>query len=81
MGNDGPGRKPKVSDEEILVLFEEADDPVLKTAEIAEKLPIGRRAVYDRLRALEEAGVLKSKKTGARGAVWWYPGHTETTDS
>lgn len=59
-------------------MFEHAIDPVLKAGEVAEQLPIGRRAVYDRLRALEEEGVLKSKKTGARSTVWWYPGHTDT---
>ena len=46
--------------------------------EVAESLPIGRRAVYNRLRSLEEQGVLHSKKTGARSTVWWYPGETDT---
>jgi len=76
--DDGLGRKPTVSDEEILAVFEEASDPVLKAGEVADQLSIGRRVVYDRLRALEDEGVLKSKKTGARSAVWWYPGNTET---
>lgn len=80
MDSDGPGRKPTVSDEEILAVFENAEDPVLKAGEVADQLPIGRRAVYDRLRELEERGTLRSKKTGARSAVWWYPGHTETAD-
>ncbi|OYR56477.1 HTH domain-containing protein [Halorubrum halodurans] len=78
MGSDGPGRKPTVSDEEILTVFVNAEDPVLMADEIAESLPIGRRAVYNRLRSLEEEGVLKSKKTGARSTVWWYPGYTDT---
>jgi predicted transcriptional regulator len=46
--------------------------------EVAESLPIGRRAVYNRLRSLEDQGVLQSKKTGARSTVWWYPGYTCT---
>ena len=78
MGSDSPGRKPTVSDEEILAVFEKAEDPVLMADEVAESLPIGRRAVYNRLRSLEEQGVLKSKKTGARSTVWWYPGYTTT---
>jgi len=78
MGSDGPGRKPTVSDEEILAVFVNAEDPVLMADEIAESLPIGRRAVYNRLRSLEEEGVLNSKKTGARSTVWWYPGYTDT---
>ncbi len=78
MSSDGPGRKPEVSDEEILAVFKDAEDPVLMAEEVAEELPIGRRAVYDRLRKLESEGILKSKKTGARSSVWWYPSHTET---
>ena len=78
MGSDGPGRKPTVSDEEILAVFVNADDPVLMADEVAESLPIGRRAVYNRLRSLEDQGVLESKKTGARSTVWWYPGETST---
>ena len=78
MGSDGPGRKPTVSDEEILAVFERAEDPVLMADEVAEYLPIGRRAVYNRLRSLEEQGFLNSKKTGARSTVWWYSGYTAT---
>ena len=78
MGSDGPGRKPTVSDEEILAVFVNAEDPVLMADEVAESLPIGRRAVYNRLRSLEEQGTLKSKKTGARSIVWWYSGYTTT---
>jgi GTP-sensing pleiotropic transcriptional regulator CodY len=78
MGSDGPGRKPTVSDEEILAGFENAEDPVLIADEVAESLLIGRRAVYNRLRSLEEQGNLKSKKTGVRSTVWWYSGHTTT---
>lgn len=77
---DGPDRKPTVSDEEILAVFKNATDSVLKAGEVAEQLSIGWRAVYDRLRALEEEGLLKSKKTGARSAVWWHPGHTSTEE-
>jgi len=78
MGSDGPGRKPTVSNEEILAVFVNAEDPVLMADEVAESLPIGRRAVYNRLRSLEDQGFLQSKKTGARSTVWWYPGETST---
>mgnify|MGYP002763197637 CR=1 FL=1 len=80
MGSDGPGRKPTVTDEEILTVFIESKDPVLMADEVAESLPIGRRAVYNRLKSLDKKGVLKSKKAGARSTVWWYPGHTATQD-
>jgi len=79
MGSERPGRKPQVSDEEILSVFVAADDPVLMADEVADHLSIGRRAVYDRLRKLEDEGVLRSKKTGARSTIWWYPEHTQTS--
>lgn len=76
--SDGPGRKPTVSDEEILDLFRKSADPVLTASEIAEEIPLGRRAVFKRLRNLADQGVLESKETGSGGRVWWLPGSTET---
>ncbi|RDZ64212.1 hypothetical protein C5B90_14070 [Haloferax sp. Atlit-12N] len=80
MESNGPGRRPTVTDEEILSVFVDASDPVLMADEVAAELPIGRRGVYERLRKLEDKGVLKSKKTGARSTVWWYPGFTDTIE-
>lgn len=84
MGDDddersGPGRKPAVTDEEILGVFLNSSDPVLTATEVADELSMSRRAIFDRLRDLEDQGKLKSKKVGARGAIWWYPGYTNTT--
>lgn len=78
MASDGPGRPPEVTDDEILSTFEAADEPVLTASEIAERLPIERRGLLTRLDNLETRGFLRSKKTGGRSAVWWYPGHTST---
>lgn len=80
MMSDGPGRKPTVSDDEILSIFRDSPDPVLSAPEVAESLSISRRGVLDRLRNLEEEEILSSKKVGGRRAVWWYPGHTSTSD-
>jgi predicted ArsR family transcriptional regulator len=77
--DEGPGRKPRVLDEEILAVFREAEDPVLIASEVAEHLPIGRRGVYDRLEKLEERGAVTSKKVGGRATVWWSPGDTMTS--
>lgn len=68
-----PGRKPRVSDEEILQLFREADDPVLSTAEVTEQLPIKRSATYKRLTTLRDEGQLTGKEIGGRNTVWWIP--------
>lgn len=73
MAERGPGREPTVSDDVILNVFREAEDPVLTTAEVAEQLDIERRGTYYRLQKLVDEGVLKMKKPGGTGAVWWHP--------
>jgi len=78
--SDGPGRKPTVEDDEILAVFRNSSDPVLTATEIFEQLPLGRRGVLKRLRNLEERDILRSKEVGSGSRVWWYPGHTETSD-
>ena len=75
------GPKPRVTDEEILTIFRDADDPFLTASEVAAELPIKRRGVYDRLTRLEQEGILRSKKVGGRTTGWWYPGYTTTEES
>lgn len=64
------GRRPLVSDGEILAVFEAADEPVLTTANVADQLAIGHRATLNRLDALRDDGLLESKAVGS-GRVWW----------
>jgi biotin operon repressor len=72
MGDDTtPGRKPRVTDDEILQLFRDTDDPVLSTAEVTEQLSIKRSATYKRLSALHDDGQLTSKDIGGRNTIWW----------
>ena len=73
--DDTPGRKPRVTEREILEVFRKADEPVLTAPEVAEALPIGRRALHNRLKHLEEKGQLVSKQAG-RSTVWWSPVYT-----
>ena len=68
----GPGRKPTVSDAEILDVFRESSDPVLTTKEVAKQLDIGQRGTFDRLDQLAEDDKIEMKKIGETGAVWWY---------
>lgn len=70
-GTDKGGRKPRVTDPDLLDVFRSTTDPVLSTAEVAEALPIKRRGTLNRLRALEDAGELESKQIGGRNTVWW----------
>ena len=65
------GRKPRVTDRELLAVLRKTNDPVLSTAEVADELPIKRRATLTRLQRLAESGVLARKQTGGRNTVWW----------
>jgi hypothetical protein len=67
----GPGQKPRVSDGDVLDVFRATTDLALGTAEVADALPIGRRATYNRLTSLSEQGLLVSKQIGERNTVWW----------
>ncbi|WP_336002089.1 hypothetical protein [Halorientalis halophila] len=60
----------KARDENILGVFEATADPVLTTSEVAEELPIGKRATLNRLEDLVDRGELDSKDVGV-GRVWW----------
>lgn len=60
----------KARDENILGVFESTVDPVLTTSEVAEELPIGKRATLNRLEDLVERGEIESKDVGV-GRVWW----------
>lgn len=58
-----------VSDEQILNVFRYADGPLLKTAEVADELPIGSYWTNKRLQDLESKGRVHSKSAG-RGNIW-----------
>lgn len=70
-GGDAPGRASRVSDEEILAVLRDAETPVLTTSEVADRLPIGRRAVLRRLKRLQGEGRVERKPVGGRAQVWW----------
>ena len=74
--SEGPGRRPKITDDEILAVFRSSSDPVLTTSEIASQFDITHRGVRDRLEKLETEEKVNSKKVGARAKVWWDPSHT-----
>jgi len=65
------GRKPRVTDDDLLDVFRATADPVLSTAEVADAVPIKRRGTLNRLRDLEDGGRLDSKQIGGRNTVWW----------
>lgn len=63
-------KRKKVTDEQIIQLFKDSDDPVLTAPELTECLPISRQQVNKRLRDLRDRGLLESKQSGS-GQVWW----------
>ncbi|WP_439028495.1 helix-turn-helix domain-containing protein [Haloarchaeobius sp. DT45] len=64
------GRKPTVSDFEILSIFTSSGEHVLSASEVTDELPIGQTGTYRRLKSLSERGLLETKKVG-QGRAWW----------
>jgi len=65
-----PGRKPTVSDVEILREFALCPDPFMHATELTETLDLSRQGVHNRLETLQEKGYLDSKMTGGT-RNWW----------
>lgn len=61
----------KVTDQDVLKMFDDADAPVLTAAEIADELPLSGSAVNSRLNRMREDGLVDRKETGARAVAWW----------
>jgi len=53
----------------------------LTTSEIAAELSVSRRSTYERLSSLADAGVIETKKVGAKGRVWWRSARTDRAES
>lgn len=68
------GRPPAVTDYEILraviQTLDESGDPAVTTKEIAERVPIKREGLGQRLNAFADWGVLERKQVG-RSYIWW----------
>lgn len=61
----------KVTDQDVLKLFDFADEPVLTASEVAAGLPITREAAGRRLNRMRESNLVDRKETGARAVAWW----------
>jgi DNA-binding HxlR family transcriptional regulator len=61
----------KVTDQDVLKMFDHADAPVLTAAELAAELPLSASAVNSRLNRMREEGLVDRKETGARAVAWW----------
>ncbi|MHC3437204.1 hypothetical protein ACYJ1Y_03675 [Natrialbaceae archaeon A-gly3] len=74
---EGGTYEPEVSDEDLLDVFRESEKPVLTAKQVAGEVSIGRKAVLERLRGLEERGMVERMVVGARAVVWWTVGDGE----
>lgn len=72
------GRKPRVTDDELLNVFRDADDPTLTSGEVTEQVSIKHSGVNRRLGNLVDEGKLRKKKVGGRSVVYWLPGEDES---
>jgi repressor of nif and glnA expression len=68
---DGGTYEPEVPDEDLLDVFRESETPVLTATMVAAEVSIGRKAVLERLRELEDEGMVERMEVGARAVVWW----------
>lgn len=76
MTDDRGGRKPRVTDDELLKTIgsalKEVDAPVVTTSQIAERVPLTDRTVRKRLRQLADEGTIGVVDVG-NASVWWLP--------
>lgn len=65
------GRKPTISDSEIIQFFTNSDDPFLTTGEVADLAEFSTNSGANKqLTKLESQGYVESKNVG-RGLAWW----------
>ena len=78
-----PGRKPRVTHEDVLDVFAARDDPTepLTAPEVADALNCSRKTAYNKLQTLRERGEVTSKKVGGRSRVWWVPTDVDANES
>jgi predicted nucleic acid-binding protein len=67
-----------VTDEAILAAIDHAPGPVDTTADLEAVLPIGRRAIRERLLDLLDQDRVARKTVGGRAVVWWRASHGGT---
>lgn len=67
------GRPKKITDDEILVILDKSNDPVMSAREVADELGESRRTLHRRLNELHDEGRVEKKTVGGRSVVWWLP--------
>lgn len=67
----------KVTDRDVLEVFQRTSEPVLTAREVASELPITREATVRRLNRMHESGLLDRKDAGSSAVVWWTTGERD----
>jgi len=65
------GRSKRVEDTEILREIASHPDPVVTAPELADRLDYSADGIRNRLRTLEDDGLVMRREVGARATVWW----------
>jgi predicted ArsR family transcriptional regulator len=60
-----------VTEQEILKVFDQIEEPFVTASELADELGVSRQAANYRLKRMRDNGLVNSKKTGARSVGWW----------
>jgi len=70
------GRKPRITPDDALRIFDKLDDPhePLTAPEVADRLDCHRNTARKKLEDLVFTGDLETKKVSASGRVYWRPG-------
>jgi predicted transcriptional regulator len=64
-------RGRRVSNGELVSVFEQSEEPVLTAPEIADEVGMTRQGVTKRLKKLREESRVERKEAGANAVVWW----------
>jgi len=64
--------KRRVTDQELLEVFEDSNEPFLTAPEVAEHFDITRQQIDTRLKKLYAESAIQRKKTG-HATIWWLP--------
>lgn len=78
--DDGGRFTERVTEQEILKVFDRIEAPFLTAKELAEEIGISRQAANYRLKQMRESDLVDSKKTGARSVGWWAEVAPELSD-
>jgi predicted ArsR family transcriptional regulator len=73
MSKSKRGPQPIVSDDELLQAVREVSFPMVKAEDVADRVSISKRGVYERLESLVDQGRLSHRTVGANAKLYYLP--------